>query len=136
MRHSAFARLSLTTAITICVSGLVHADPRDSAAVERGRATFQKTCSVCHGDRADARTEAGRALKPPAANLRTLTKRYGTFPAAHVRAVITGQDNTASHSPAMRSWGAMLIGAANGDEAAAAKRLDDVIAFIESVQEK
>jgi mono/diheme cytochrome c family protein len=113
----------------------LRADSKESDGIKRGRATFQKFCSVCHGDRGDGKNQSASALTPRPANLRTLTKRFGTFPAAHVRAVITGQDD-AEHTPAMRAWSAMLLVSTEGDEAAASRKLDDVVAYIESIQQK
>lgn len=130
-----FTHLFLVTLSVACLGGLLHAGPPQHGDVKQGRATFKKFCATCHGDRGDARTEAASALDPRPANLRILSKRYGSFPDERLRAVIRGQDQSVQ-DPAMRAWGAMLITSTNGDEAAANRKLDDVIAFIASIQEK
>jgi hypothetical protein len=58
------------------------------------------------------------------------------FPADHIRNVIKGTDDVTTHSSAMRSWSAMLIASANGNDAEAARRLEDMVAFIQSIQDK
>jgi mono/diheme cytochrome c family protein len=134
MPRTMFAcRLLIATVNLVCLSGLLHAEEKPA---DRGRATFGKFCVVCHGERGDGKAQGASALNPRPANLRTLTKRFGTFPADHIRSVIKGTDDVTSHSSAMRAWSAMLIASANGSDAEAARRLDDMVAFIQSIQDK
>jgi len=127
-----------TTLVGLTVFLAWAADPAAAgdAAKDRGHALFEDKCAFCHGDRGDGRAPAADALNPRPANLRTLTKRFGTFPAAHVRAVLTGQDDAAAHSGAMAAWRALLLADANGDERKVAARVDDLLAFIKSIQLK
>jgi hypothetical protein len=47
-----------------------------------------------------------------------------------------GTDQGTAHTPAMKTWGPMLLAQANGDEAGAAGRVDDLLAYLESLQAK
>lgn len=105
-------------------------------AIERGRATFEQNCTACHGNRGKGDAPDAWKMNPRPANLTTLTKRYGAFPAERVEATLKGTDQTKAHAPGMMVWRALFLADANGNEAAANARVKDVIAFIASLQPK
>ena len=108
-----------------------------STDVQRGRDTFQQHCAVCHGDRGKGNGPAAQALRERPADLATLTKRKGAFPAAFIKGVLKSTDPVVAHgSTGMMIWGALFLAQANGNQAQADARIDEVIRFIESIQSK
>ena len=111
--------------------------PVASAAVVRGEATFRDHCAVCHGNRGKGDGPVAAALAPSPTDLAGLTKRTGTFPAAHLIAVLEGTDPVLAHGiSTMRIWGAYFSADANGDPKQADRRIRDVVEFIKTLQEK
>jgi mono/diheme cytochrome c family protein len=105
--------------------------------VQSGKDTFQPSCAVCHGARGKGDGPAAAALLRRPADLATLAKRNGTFPAAHVTGVLKGTDPVVGHgSTGMMVWGAVFLADANGDQTRADVRINEVVKFIESIQTK
>ena len=102
----------------------------------QGKETFQQSCAICHGDRGRGNGPAASALTPRPADLSMMTKRNGTFPAAHIEAVLKGVDPTGAHTNVMMMWRALFLADANGDEAVASARVNSLVKFIESIQRK
>jgi len=108
--------------------------PAPSPAVERGRATFQASCAVCHGERGNGKGPAAPALTPRPTDLTMLSKQKGTFPAARVESALRGTDPVVAHGDSTMIWGAVFLADANGNKAKADARISDLVAFIESIQ--
>ncbi|HZR26685.1 MAG TPA: cytochrome c [Vicinamibacterales bacterium] len=107
-----------------------------STAIVNGRAIFRQYCAVCHGAHGTGHGPAAHALTPRPTDLTKLTRRAGTFPAAHVTAVLNGTAPVVAHGvPAMMVWGTLFLADANGSRVAADARLSDVVQFIASIQE-
>jgi mono/diheme cytochrome c family protein len=103
-----------------------------STAAQRGKETFQRLCTGCHGDRGDGK---GAAFKQHPSDLTRLAKRTGTSAAAVVEAALKGTDPLVAHgSPGMMVWGAFFLADANGDQPTAEARIQEVARFIESIQ--
>ena len=75
-------------------------------------------------------------MKPRPTDLTTLTKRYGAFPTERVETTLKGTNQMTAHTPGMMVWKALFLADANGNEATANVRVNDVIAFITSLQRK
>ena len=106
-------------------------------AIAQGSAIFHDHCAVCHGERGRGDGPVAGALTPRPTNLASLTKRTGTFPAAHITAVLKGTEPILAHgNPTMMMWGTIFLANANGDRARADVRISEVVAFIQSIQEK
>jgi hypothetical protein len=59
------------------------------------------------------------------------------FPAAHIAATIKGTDPVVAHgSLGMMIWGAIFLADANGSQARADARVNDLVQFIGSIQIK
>lgn len=109
----------------------------DSASIERGRILFEQHCASCHGKegRGDGPTAATLTRRPP--NLSALQQRSGAFFTAAVESAITGTNPAVAHrAPGMIVWSAIFRADARGNRAAADARLHDLVAFIESIQQK
>jgi mono/diheme cytochrome c family protein len=113
------------------------ADPAANAAVERGRVLFGQHCAVCHGKGGKGDGPAASAMTAKPNNLTLMQKRHGAFFAAQAESAIRGTDPVVAHGvPGMMVWGAIFRASARGDEAAVDARIRDLVAFMESIQEK
>lgn len=133
-----FARIGRLSALVLglglSLAQAAKAAPAD--AVDRGRATYNHSCAVCHGDKGKGNGDAASALNPRPADLTMLARRAGAFPAARVEKVLKGEDLQSTHTSAMLVWKALFLAQANGDEGETNRRISDLIAFIESIQAK
>ncbi len=102
-----------------------------------GSTSFDLYCASCHGRGGAGNGPVASALRVRPADLTQLTKRHhGTFPREQVRAYIEG---TTRQPPAhgttdMPVWGPAFRGLETSD-ARARVRLDNLVAFVESLQE-
>ena len=132
--------------LALCALGLVfpaqlHAQEASNAAVS-GEADFNMYCASCHGE--DGKGDGPKAfgLSKPVPDITTLTERYGRFPADKLARLIDGRDQVEGHlDREMPVWGvwfkeeaAAELGGAEGDEASVARRVENLIGHIESLQ--
>jgi mono/diheme cytochrome c family protein len=123
--------------VAMASSAQAKVDLTTQAAIERGKVTFQEHCAVCHGTGGKGNGPAAGALTKRPTNLAALRKINGSFPAVQIKSAIKGTDPVVAHGiPAMMVWGAIFRADANGNETAVDARISDLIAFIESIQEK
>ncbi len=106
--------------------------------VPAGKDTFKLYCAACHGLDAKGHGPAREALKIPAPNLTTLTKRHGgAFPYDYVTAVLTfGPGFTAHGSADMPTWGPIFQYLDNNNQAAVQKRIRNLCDYLAALQEK
>jgi len=103
-----------------------------------GKEMFNAYCASCHGTDAKGDGPAAPALKMPTTNLTTLTvKNGGTFPAAHVGAVIQGDALTPAHgSKDMPVWGPIFMSIGGHSKTEVQLRIRNLTAYLESLQVK
>jgi mono/diheme cytochrome c family protein len=111
------------------------------------RKEFQVLCSPCHGMSARGNGPAAPSLKTPPADLTQISKRYGgAFPKARVFDTILGVDRPLAHgSQEMPIWGdifideavggSLEIGDAQRDADEVGRRVNALVAYLESIQE-
>jgi mono/diheme cytochrome c family protein len=124
--------------------GIARAQKSEQKPAERqpstasGKETFLKYCASCHGEDAKGNGPAAIALKPPPADLTTLSKRYnGKFPAGHVSALLKFGRNLAAHgSLDMPVWGSRFKTLDPVRDPTGQQHIDDVVAYIRSLQAK
>jgi len=113
------------------------ANPAATAAVERGRVLFDQHCALCHGKGGKGDGPAASTMTRRPTNVTLMQKRHGAFFAAQAESAIRGTDPVVAHgAPGMMLWGAIFRANARGDEAAVDARVRDLLAFMESIQEK
>jgi len=103
-----------------------------------GRDLFQFYCATCHGADAKGSGPAAGALKTPPADLTIIAKRNGgLFPRAQLTAfVANGDPLVAAHgSRAMPVWGP-IFRALDPSDTRATIRIDNLVAYLESLQQK
>lgn len=138
-------RLPLLAALAVLSASPLQAqdDPDPNAGIS-GEHDFNMYCASCHGE--DGRGNGPKAFsltrKPP--DLTTLTRRYGEFPRDRLARMIDGRDPIPGHGEReMPVWGvwfkaeaAQELGGAAGDEASVARRVDNLIDYVGSLQVK
>jgi len=134
-------------ALALLLAGIwpasLHAQETTNAGVS-GERDFNMYCASCHGEtgKGDGPKAFSLAKKPP--NLQTLTVRYGQFPRDKLARMIDGRDPIPGHGDReMPVWGVWFkeeaaeeLGGAEGDEGSVARRVDNLIGYIETLQAK
>ncbi len=103
-----------------------------------GAHLYQEFCASCHGNSGAGDGPLAATLAKPATNLAMLTQRNGgTFPRADVLAVVEATRPIPAHAgPAMPNWREVFYRLENGSDRAVRKRLDALVAHIETLQQK
>jgi mono/diheme cytochrome c family protein len=103
-----------------------------------GKDMYRQYCASCHGVDGRGDGPAAPALKVPTTNLTTLAmKNGGTFPAAHVAAVIQGDGMTAAHgSKDMPVWGPIFRAMGGHSQAQVQLRIRNLVTYLETIQIK
>ena len=113
------------------------ANPAATASVERGRVMFEQHCAACHGRGGKGDGPAASTMTRKPTNVTLMQKRHGAFFAAQAESAVRGTDPVVAHgAPGMMVWGAIFRANARGGEAAVDARIRDLVAFMESIQEK
>jgi mono/diheme cytochrome c family protein len=139
----AFCRLPPLLALLalIVLAAPVHAQEDANAAVS-GEADFNMYCASCHGEDGKGNGPKAFGLSKPVPDITTLTQRYGSFPRERLAKLIDGREPVAGHvDREMPVWGvwfkeeaAAELGGAPGDEGSVARRVENLIGYIESLQ--
>ncbi|HUM04707.1 MAG TPA: cytochrome c [Terriglobales bacterium] len=103
-----------------------------------GKQLFATFCAMCHGAEARGGGPFSPQLKTwPPDLTRLKSENQGVFPSLHVAEVIDGEFNTPAHgSKEMPVWGPVFRSLAHGREDSAQRRIDNLVKYIESVQQK
>jgi mono/diheme cytochrome c family protein len=103
-----------------------------------GKDMYNSYCASCHGVDGKGDGPAAPALKLTATNLTTLAaKNGGTFPAAHIAAVIQGDAMTPAHgSKDMPVWGPIFMSIGGHSQAQVQLRIRNLTNYLESIQVK
>jgi mono/diheme cytochrome c family protein len=106
--------------------------------IASGKKTFAKYCASCHGIDGVGNGIVATALKTPPTDLTTISKKNeGKYPAGFVAAVLKFGRNVAAHgSQDMPVWGSVFKNIDPVRDPTGQKHVDDVIAYIESLQIK
>ncbi len=102
-----------------------------------GGKIFGNYCASCHGVNAKGDGPVVPALKIRVPDLTTLARRnHGTFPAARVRNIISGDEDYAAHgSREMPVWGPIFHQIEN-DQDLGFVRLKNVTEYLDRIQQK
>lgn len=103
-----------------------------------GQETFLKYCASCHGKTAKGDGPVAFALRTPPPDLTTLSKRHeDKFPAGYVSTVLIFGESFASHgSEDMPIWGSRFKTIDTARDPTGQQHIDDVVAYIRSLQVK
>jgi hypothetical protein len=138
-------RFAVATSLLV-VTGAVTATPKPATTqdslppefVPSGKVMFKQYCAAWHGLNAKGHGPARSALKVPAADLTTLSKRHGEgFPYDYVTNVLRFGPGVAAHgSSDMPVWGGIFQYMDNYNEASVRKRIANLCDYLASIQEK
>jgi mono/diheme cytochrome c family protein len=133
----AAAFLVLVVRTTPAVGQAKPSDAPSQTAVAQGKDTFREYCASCHGNQGKGNGPASSALKVRPADLTTIAKRKGGFPAAAVETAIKGSDMPilAHGAREMPVWGPYFT-AVERNDTEAQLRVTALVRFIESIQVK
>jgi len=103
-----------------------------------GKQLYSSYCALCHGTDGKGGGPFSPQLKVWPADLTQLAKKnHGVFPEMHVREAIDGEFGKPSHgSVDMPIWGPVFRSMAHGRKDSAQVRLDALVKYLESIQEK
>jgi mono/diheme cytochrome c family protein len=138
----AFRRLPFLVLLALAALP-AHAEAQEASNVAvSGEADYNMYCASCHGE--DGKGDGPKAfgLSKPVPDITTLTERYGSFPADKLARLIDGREPVAGHvDREMPVWGvwfkeeaAAELGGAEGDEGSVQRRVENLIAYLESLQ--
>lgn len=141
---AATSRLAIAAALWLAMplaaissSPQVVSNPDVKAAVERGQAMFEQYCSACHGKGGTGDGPAAASMTTKPTNLTVMKKRHGAFLAAQVESAIRGTSPVVAHGvPGMMVWAAMFRADARGNRTLVDTRIRELVAFVETIQEK
>src|ERR1019366_227940 len=103
----------------------------------KGVDLYQRYCAVCHGKDGKGGGPAAAALKASPTDLTELLKsNSGKFPVGTVRQLLGGGSSTPAHgSQEMPIWGPVFR-AMSPNERIAKLRVDNLLRYLESIQQK
>ena len=103
-----------------------------------GQKLYASYCAVCHGADAKGGGSFTPQLKFPPPDLTRIAKRNGgTFPRMHVAEVIDGEFRKPAHgSSDMPVWGPIFRSVAHGRHDSAQRRINRLVKYLESLQQK
>lgn len=106
--------------------------------IKAGAETYGKYCASCHGKQGKGDGPAAEALKVAPSDLTALARTYeGKFPRGYVSAVLIFAKRVESHgSNDMPVWGAKFRKIDPEHDRSGQKHIDDLIAYLESIQAK
>lgn len=132
--------LTLAIVFFVAVWPLVTAAEEEPGNAARGRASFTLYCSSCHGKSAKGDGPVASSLKTAPADLTQLAlSNGGKFPVDQTYAYIDGRRGVGAHGPSdMPVWGLSFQdpGRDTNQESMVKHKISDLVAYIESVQEK
>lgn len=107
-----------------------------------GEADFNMYCASCHGEDGKGNGPKAFGLSNPLPDLSTLTTRYGSFPREQLAKLIDGREVVEGHGGReMPVWGVWFkeeaaeeLGGAEGDEGSVARRVENLIGYVETLQ--
>ncbi len=107
-----------------------------------GEADFNMYCATCHGENGKGNGPKAFGLSKPLPDLSDLTERYGSFPRERLAKLIDGREVLEGHGDReMPVWGvwfkeeaAAELGGAEGDEGSVARRVENLIGYVETLQ--
>jgi len=103
-----------------------------------GKQLFTSYCALCHGADAKGGGPFAPQLKKWPPDLTQLAKKNnGVFPAMHVEEAIDGEFGMPAHGTSeMPVWGPVFRSMAHGKKDSARLRIDSLVKYLETLQEK
>jgi mono/diheme cytochrome c family protein len=125
------AKALLFMALAAMTTGCERADK--SAEINEGAALFAANCAACHGPQGDVREAEMYDRDTP--DLRRIAQNSpgGRLPRVILGEIIDGRRLIEGHTRSMPAWGEAL---GQGDDTVAEAKIDSLVAYIESIQQR
>jgi mono/diheme cytochrome c family protein len=103
-----------------------------------GKQLFVSYCALCHGPDAKGGGPFATQLKVWPPDLTQLAKKnHGEYPSMHVQEAVDGEFGKGAHGTAeMPIWGPVFRSMAHGKKDSALLRINSLVKYIETLQEK
>jgi cytochrome c553 len=116
-------------AAAIWTSGQTTGGAAQRTAAERGSTLYQQYCATCHGKDGTG-TDHG-------SDITRLRIKHGAFFRAQIAFAVKGADPIVAHrAPGMMLGGARFRAGARGSESTVEARIDDLAAFLDTIQQR
>jgi mono/diheme cytochrome c family protein len=128
--------------LVVWAAASLTAVPALAGDAERGRETYWRYCSSCHGKEAEGHGPMRPVLMVPPADLTVLAgENGGVFPLARVIRRIDGRDPLMAHGSEMpvygdffREGGRVRLRTADGETIPTSGKVADLVAYLEAIQ--
>ena len=132
------AGTSLASVLALAAAPQAASQGASATGVPGGAALYTEHCASCHGASATGDGPMTRALKHAPPDLTNLSlKNNGVFPSARVHRIIEGRDIESHGDRDMPVWGDVFkIQSDRPSRDVTQKRIDAVVAFLESIQRR
>ena len=129
--YSVITQAALLLALAALTTGCERADK--SAEINEGAALFAANCEACHGPQGNVRE--AEMYDPDTPDLREIarTSPGGRLPRVALAQMIDGRRVNEGHSRSMPAWGDAM---GQGDDEVAAAKIELLIAYIDSIQQR
>jgi len=121
----------LLVALAALTTGCERAE--ESADISEGAALYAANCAVCHGPEGNVREAEMHDPKTPDLRKIAQTSPGGRLPRVMLAEIIDGRRVIESHARSMPAWGEAL---GQGDDKVAEAKIDLLVAYIESIQQR
>jgi mono/diheme cytochrome c family protein len=140
MRHKSAAVVFVLVMAVAIMQSQTSGKTATAANIEpvTGKQLFNSYCALCHGTDAKGGGPFATQLKVWPPDLTQLAKKnHGEYPSMHVQEAIDGEFAKGSHGTAeMPIWGPVFRSMAHGKKDSAQLRINSLVKYIESLQEK
>jgi mono/diheme cytochrome c family protein len=140
MRHAAITVALMMVVVAVALQAQTGSKPGMAANAEpvTGKQLFNSYCALCHGTDAKGGGPFAPQLKSWPPDLTQLAKKnHDVYPAMRVQESIDGEYGKASHGTTeMPIWGPVFRSMAHGKKDSAQLRINSLVKYMETLQEK
>ncbi|MDX1387934.1 MAG: cytochrome c [Acidobacteriota bacterium] len=130
----------MSPAVVVVAMMLSAVVPGDESPEEQGKFLYEVYCLNCHGENATGDGPTAKVLKITPTDLTEISIRNGgEFPTEEMHEIIDGRDRVRGHGRSqMPIWGLAFqdVGTDSDQEAEVRLKIEQLLAYLESIQKK